>query len=466
MDRECFNRTVPRNMATNFKLILLPILFFIAFWCEVARTEGSRTAPRPAQPVVSAADDDESDDASDEVGDDEGEEEEETAAPARPIQRAPAAVQVAPRSTAPAPVAKRPPIKVADEDEEEDEGGFTEAEGEAEEAKDQESPAAKQKMVDRLLSKLTLPNKQLASVVFLQPITYVDSKLSEVVLATMQKFLGRYGNFNISVKNTRLDTLTLEGFRSIMGKIKADVVLATVLKPTHFDIFIFDKRTPYYVFYHTEVHPEGDGGPVKVTEELAISQTKLLARRGLYLYLTNQFYELPRQNNREVVMDAQIPRWMASAATVEGINSEMSNDFYTAASIGGAISSASEGRTWAGGVIGFQFGARIWGPAYFEAAYQSFAYHAIMGIFRYTASNKYSSLQVMPGLGAGFVTGRKTLEQDRNLTLHKDYFYLVPSLAVWLPLGDLYFKAETMLQVSLTGEKFVFHFLPGLLVQF
>lgn len=358
------------------------------------------------------------------------------------------------------------------QDDDEDEDDEDEAEAEDDDgtvasapAKDVENPNAKEKLVERLKSKLTLPNKKLASVVFLRPVNYVQPALTDVVLATMQKVFSRYGDFNIAVKNQKLQALTLEGFRAIMGKIKADVVFATVLKPTHFDIFIFDRRTPYYVFYHTEVNPEEEAATGKISEELAIDQLRVLMRRGLYLYLTNQFYELPRENH-EVVMEAQIPRWMASAEMVEHVNNIMTRRFYGAASLGGAISSASDSRSWAGGVYSLQLGARIFGNFHLEGTYQAYAYNAFLGTLRYNISNKYSSYQIMPGLGGGYLTDRKALVSDRNMTLHKDYYYIIPSVSLWVPLGEFYFKAETQLQVALSGEGVVFQFMPGLLYQF
>lgn len=338
-------------------------------------------------------------------------------------------------------------------------------ESDDEEAKDVENPEAKQKMLERLIRKFTLPNGKMASIVFLKPVNYVSPVIGDIVLATMHKAFSRYGEFNIAVKNVKLDTLTLEGFRGVVGKIKADVIFTTVLKPTHFDLFVFDRRTPYYIFYHTEVHPEEKSGPAPITEELAVDQTRVLLRRGLYLYLTNQFYELPR-DKREVVMEAQLPRWMASSEMVEKVNRMMSRRFYTAASVGGAISTTSDSRSWSGGVLGFQIGARPFGSFYVEAAYEAFAYHLFLGSLRYNVSNKYSFIQVMPGLGGGFLTQRKSLEIDRNLTLHKNHYFIAPSVSVTMPLGELYFKVETQLLIALTGDKYVLNFLPGLLVQF
>lgn len=335
----------------------------------------------------------------------------------------------------------------------------------SEPAKDVENPEARQKMLERLVRKFTLPNGKMARIVFLRPINYVTPAVSDIVLATMHKAFSRYGDFNIVVKDTKLDSLTLEGFRSVVGRVKADVIFVTVLKPTHFDLFVFDRRSPYFVFYHSEVHPEEKSRPVGITEELVVDQTRVLLRRGLYLYLTNQYYELPRAG-REVVMESQIPRWMASTEMVESVNSTMNRRFYSAASIGGSLTATSDSRSWAGGLFGFQVGVRPYGAFHVEVAYEVFAYNLLLATVRYNVSNKYSSFQIMPGLGAAYLTQRKAIEIDRNLTLHKNHYYLAPSVVAVMPLGDLYFKIESQLLVALTGDRFALNFLPGLMFQF
>ncbi|MBI1860449.1 MAG: hypothetical protein HYR96_05990 [Deltaproteobacteria bacterium] len=395
----------------SFRVSLMVALFAIGALAEPGSRSGQRPAAPPAaaarRPPAAAA----PKAAVAQTETDEEDDEAEDSAIAQSGARRPQSV---PPRGATAATSQKTVQAAQAQDDDEDEDDEDEAEAEDDDgtvasapAKDVENPNAKEKLVERLKSKLTLPNKKLASVVFLRPVNYVQPALTDVVLATMQKVFSRYGDFNIAVKNQKLQALTLEGFRAIMGKIKADVVFATVLKPTHFDIFIFDRRTPYYVFYYTEVNPEEEAATGKISEELAIDQLRVLMRRGLYLYLTNQFYELPRENH-EVVMEAQIPRWMASAEMVEHVKN----------------------------------------------------------IIRYNISNKYSSYQIMPGLGGGYLTDRKALVSDRNMTLHKDYYYIIPSVSLWVPLGEFYFKAETQLQVALSGEGVVFQFMPGLLYQF
>jgi hypothetical protein len=257
----------------------------------------------------------------------------------------------------------------------------------------------------------------------------------------------------------------LEGFRTVVAKVKSDVIFCTVLKPTHFDLFIFDRRVPYHVFYHTEVHPENESGVVALTEELVTEQSRVLMRRGLYLYLTNQFYELPREK-RQLVMETQIPRWIASAEMVQSANRDFISRLYVSTSVGGALAMASDERSWAGSVLGIQIGVRPFGSWYAEFAYEAFAYNAFLASAKYALTNKYSSVHVLAGLGGAFLTNRKSMDYDRNMTLHKVYYFVVPSMTVFFPLADVYFKAEMQGMVSVSDARFVFNFLPGLMFLF
>lgn len=317
-----------------------------------------------------------------------------------------------------------------------------------------------------LINKLTKPDGDAAKIYVLKPINYTDLKTVEPVVSTIETSIKSYDS-EISVKKTdqTMPSLTLESFRLAIAKLNAEIVIISVLNTNAFEMYLYDKRTPNQIYAHTE--PLSSSARYDLNVEAATYYTRLLIRRTLYRYIKNQYYEMPRDDSPPF-LQSEIPRYIASAGSLELVNREARSHFYIAAGLGAAISKGKQGKYWNSNLMSGQLAFRVYEKLYLEGSFNMFAYNAVMGSLKYLFSDRNSSFRFMGGIGASyFLVDRQVLNWDQtNGDLQKKY-YIVPSVSAMLPISHVYLKAEAQLYIPYkSSNRYVFAIMPGLLFMF
>lgn len=314
--------------------------------------------------------------------------------------------------------------------------------------------------IARLVSKLSDKNGNSVAIGILEPLDYTTLGYSKLARETIDTSITRYGAFDIRHIAESPASLTLEEFRRIIIKHKVDVLVIAVLKPTNFDLFLFDKRTRYRVYAHSEVLPEAV--QYQVTREIVEEYAKVVTRRALYAYMQEQYFELPREEDRALAQ-FEIPRWMASKRSLATINRELTSTFYGSANVGAALSFGNS-NTWNSNLVGLQVGLRIMKHLYAEAAAEFFSYNALMLGAKYIFMNKETPFRFAAGLSLANVDNAHTLNFDQKFTQNPGIF-VVPSAAFIFPIVEVHFKVESRAYVGLSGGT-IFTMMPGIFVMF
>ncbi|MBI4403630.1 MAG: hypothetical protein HY537_05690 [Deltaproteobacteria bacterium] len=321
----------------------------------------------------------------------------------------------------------------------------------------------KQTVLNRFLEKLRKKNGDLATMAILRPIDNTAGKLSDAVGETALKALSRYGNIKIRQKSDVLNSLTLEQFRQKTIQHDSEIVVQIVIQPTNMDMFFYDRRTPYFIYAYSQELP--DPNVYRLTPSVAGHYTKLLVRRTLYRYAQDQFYELPREVANPVIPE-DIPRRIASLENIVKYNRELRHRFYFSGNIGAALSRGESGKFWNSSLVSFQLAFRPFGRIFIEAEAEAFAYYALVASIKYMFFLKDSPVRFSAGLGAAYISARKTIDWDQTNGLGWESYYIAPSAAILFPVGDIHFKGETKLMVGLSQPNIVFTIMPGLLISF
>jgi len=338
--------------------------------------------------------------------------------------------------------------------------------GAAEATQGGEDPAeARSKLLQKLSAKLLNHKGQPVSVVVFSPMDFTTTQVGNVVSSTLVTSLKKYGNLNVRQEKYNLESLTLGEFRKGMAQFKVDVLVATSLRNTTFDLYIYDRRTPYYIYAHSEPIPEAT--QLHVNEEVANYYARIVLRRALYRYINDQYFELPRQESAPV-LQSEIPRWIASPESISQLNRELIAGMYFGVSSGGAFALGSDtGRPWNSPVLALQLGMRLHGNLFGEISYMNSAYNTANAIFKYNFSNRDRPYRMSVGLGFSYSTPFKVLVADRNSSFGHGVGMLVTSFSFLFPIGDIYLKLEEQNYVNFkNGTKLMFTLLPGILIHF
>jgi len=261
-----------------------------------------------------------------------------------------------------------------------------EAAKEAEKAKVEESKkdeindeekAQRKSGIAKLVAKLTRSDGSLVPIALLPPMDYTTQNFSGISEEAIFATVARYGSFNIQEKKYIPSALTLEQFRKVVTRYKVDVVMICVLKPTNLDLFLYDRRTPYRIYAHSEVLPETI--QYNLTKELVEEYTKVIVRRTLYAYMQDQYFELPREES-PVLTQAEIPRWIASNRTLTEANQEILSNFYGSISVGGAFSVGNGSKSWSSNIVGLELGIRLINNLHFELGVDFFFPQCLPGL--------------------------------------------------------------------------------------
>lgn len=317
-----------------------------------------------------------------------------------------------------------------------------------------------------LKQKLSTPEGGSAKIVILKPINYTDLKTVEPIVSTIESAFQSYdSNIDVRISDQTMPSLTLESFRLAVAKLSSDIVVISVLNTSSFELYMYDKRTPNQIYAHTE--PLSSAARYELNNEAAVYYTKLLIRRTLYRFIKNQYFEMPRDDS-PALLQSEIPRYVASAQSLELINREARSHFYISAGLGAAVSRGSRLKYWNSNLISGQLAWRVYDKLYLEGSFNMFAYNAVLGSLKYLFSNRESSFRIMGGLGLSyFLKDRQVLNWDQTEGGLEKKYYIVPSVTLLLPISDVYLKAEAQIYVPYqTNNRFVIAVMPGLLYMF
>lgn len=318
-----------------------------------------------------------------------------------------------------------------------------------------ESAEKKERGSSRLRDKLTRDGK-VATLGILAPIDYTTLNFSETAQGAIVSNIGKYGEFPVRTLDDALLSLTIDDFRKIVTKNKVDLVLVLILKPTNFDMFLFDKKNPYAIYAHSETLPEQV--QYQLTKEVVEEYSKVILRRILYAYLQDQYYELPRQETSPV-LTTEIPRWVASNRSLVTVNREILSSFYASAGVGAALAMGN-GKMWNSNVVGVTAGFRLMSSLFIEANVDLFAYNAFGAGVKYLANNLDSPFRFGGGLGIAMLNTDHTLNYDQTHSQGAGGMYVVPSAIMLFPIVDIHFKVEGKIYVGM-GNGMIFSLMPG-----
>lgn len=314
----------------------------------------------------------------------------------------------------------------------------------------------------RLVERLRKPDGSVAKMAIITPLDYTTQNFAEAAQQSLVAGMTRFGDIPLQTIDDTIASLTIDEFRRIILKNKVDVAVLMILKPTNFDMFLFDKRTPYQIFAHSEVLPEAV--QYQITQAVVEEYSKVILRRVLYAYVQNQSYELPHAESTPV-LTSEIPRWVASTQSLQTVNREILSRFYVSAAVGAALSMGNS-KMWNSNILGLQAGYKITGRWYGEGTIDLFSYNSFGAGVKYIGTSIDSPFKYSFGLGLSTAMNQHTLNWDQNHTQGIGGSYVVPSAGVMFPIVDIHFKVESKLFVGLGGGKMVFALMPGLFFMF
>jgi hypothetical protein len=371
-----------------------------------------------------------------------------SAAPAAPPSTAPPTVSATPAVTPAAATA--PQAAVKDSRKEED-------------IQPTESEKTERKTgIAKLIKKFTDANGKNIPIAILEPVDYTTMEFARIAQDAILAAINRYGTFDIKPINIPINGLTLEEFRRIVATKNKDVLIVSVLKPTSFDIFLYDRRTPYFIYAHSETLSEEV--QYKLTPDIVKEYCKVVVRRVLYSYMQDQYYDLPREEFPPL-LHTEVPRWIASNQSWNVVNREILSRWYGSASVGAALLSGN-GSSWEANLVGLQLGVKLFEPVFLEAGLDMFAYNAAVLQLRYMFDAKESPFRWSLGLGAATMFNAHTLNWDQEHTQGLGGNFLVGSGSFTFPIVEVHFKVETRVYMAMGGGGMIFTMMPGLFVMF
>lgn len=321
----------------------------------------------------------------------------------------------------------------------------------------------RQMVMAKLRAMLTNKDGSSSNIVLVEPLDYTESNLEAPASAIIAESFSKYGASNLRTYSHELKTVTLEEFRKAMAKFDADVMVVNILRNTTFDLYIYDRRTPYYIFAHSEPLPPTTTFPMD--QKIAERYVRLLVRRTLFHYARNQYYELPREESVPV-LQSEIPRWIASVESLKMVNREFLSKWYAGVHIGAALTVGDFGKVWNSNLIGLNAGYQFSPGWYAEGAFDAFSYNAFSGSVKKMFANKEMTFKITAGLGLAALLNQKTLDFDRTFGVNPGTIFAVPSGSLLYPISDVYLKADAKMFIGITRPGFIFTVSPGLLVLF
>jgi hypothetical protein len=321
----------------------------------------------------------------------------------------------------------------------------------------------KQRLLKKLTDKLIVYKEKPVSIVVSRPIDHTSKKVGPLVYDALLAALKQYGDLNVRSSDNLIEFLTLDEFRKAMGKAGADVLFVTVLKNNNFDLYVYDKRTPFSIYAHSEAISHV--GQLDLSTEMATYYAQLVLRRTLYRYINDQYFELPRRESAPV-MRSEVPKWIASPESVKNVNRELRSHLYASAMTGAAFTFGRSTQGWNASLLGLSLGVHLGARNYLELSAATSTYNAFVASFKHVFTSRETPFQVGVGLGYGYVTSKKVWSYDETYGLGTDSYYIVPNVMLLFPIGGIHLRFEHKSYVGLDFKKYMFTFMPGIQVYF
>lgn len=341
----------------------------------------------------------------------------------------------------------------------------------AEYEEEQIDPQAQLEMIrravsDRLSKKLRTADRTFLKTTVLKPNDRTALRLASAVANQIRETLSQFQVKNVLMaRDVMISALTLDEFRKHVVNQKSDLVVASILKPESFEFLLYDRRAPYNVYLQSEeIAPEDMQA---MDANLAAAYAEQGTRRMLYSYVREQYYELPRDEKAKF-LDVQISRNIASQEMVNVINHEATRPNYVSALLGASLTFSrndmDELKTWQASVLSLEVGYRIGDRTFFEGAIDALSYYAVGANLKYGFWDRDSSYRITAGIGAAFTISKSALSWDHARTKDVPGFYIVPSLAIQLPIIDAYLQAEVKAHVGMGAYAILL--MPGVYIPF
>lgn len=320
--------------------------------------------------------------------------------------------------------------------------------------------AARKLLLSRLLDK----DGKSAKIVILPPMDYTSLQNPNVVTESIARGVRMYDDsLNVQSVDYKMKSLTLEQFRDAVTKLDAELLFVTVMHANNFDMYLYDRRTPYQIYAHSEA--VATASQYELNSEIAAYYTKILVRRTLYRFIKSQYYELPRDETPPH-LKADIPRFIASDESLDVVNTESTNSFTAQVGLGAAFSSGNGSQLWNSSTIAVQLGYRIVDKTFMKIGVEMSAYNAFMGGVSYLFANKGRLFKTEVGLSIAQTLASKTLDWDRTDSIPNRAFHLVPNASLIVPIMDVNFRLDSQLFIGLNGKSVIFTVIPGLGITF
>ncbi|NBX76182.1 MAG: hypothetical protein EBQ92_06475 [Proteobacteria bacterium] len=332
----------------------------------------------------------------------------------------------------------------------------------ADEASREKLYALQQRAKATLLTKLRKGEDDWVDIKVVTPVDYTNLISKDFVKNTVEEILQAYdSDISVSRSPYKLKGISLDMLRLAVADTKADVLVSTVFLPSNVDVYIYDKRSPFQIYAHSEAFVEGNQEDLDV--KMAEHYTRIAFRRALFRYISDQTYDLPRDGSPPV-LQSPIPRVIASYQTVEMINREANSNFYASFNWGAALSNGTSGKFWNSSLVSLELGANVAGKFYVEGAAEISAYNLAVGSVKYLFSDRDEAFRFMFGVGGAVLSTRHTFDWDQSNDIQGRKFYVVPSFSVMFPISDVYLKLES--RAFINSQSQIYTFMPGLHIWF
>jgi len=315
-----------------------------------------------------------------------------------------------------------------------------------------------------LVNKLKNKDGNWLDVQTLPPIDFVGMKDLSPVSSVVEDFLKVFApELKVKLADYKLKSVSLEKLRIAMAVTRADILVVSVVLPNSIDMYLYDKRTPHQVYAQSEGFAEGTQFNLSVP--MAEHYARLSMRRTLYRYISEQFYDLPRDDSPPI-LKRKIPRVIASYQAVEMINREANSNLYASINWGSALTQGVTGKLWNSNLISLELGYNFYDNWFVEAAADICAYNFAVGSLKYSFHDREKAFRFMTGVGLGVLSNRHTFDWDQSNDITGRKYYVVSSISVLFPISDVYLKLESRAYLGLDGVSRVYTIVPGLHIFF
>ncbi len=312
-----------------------------------------------------------------------------------------------------------------------------------------------------LLTRLKNAKGKELIVAVLSPIDQSQQDLGEYVRSSLMKNLEKFGHESVLPSDITPAAIDLENFRSIILKTKSDILLISVIKSAGCELFLFDKRTPYQIYFYSQDFPEEfQGHP---NRDLLEAYLPLALRRLLYSFVQKESFEMPREITTATLRGEEIPYWIARPGLVTLVNHDTLSNIYGSVTMGGSL---GIGLGTTSSVFGIQTGFRIADDYYLEASLESFTYNSFGLSLKHAITFPDTPMKIFAGMGISYLFSNHAIGFDAAYLPTANTIYFVPSMSIVFPVVEVYLKFASELFISPVHPGVFLTLGPGLFMHF